>query len=102
MPLRTLLLGALYLTVMATGVGGLMQARNWALETQTTAEKKRDWEVWREEAARQAAGKGPVARKVPRSTEPPALVLLRDYFVVCAAAWLVLGSVLFAVSAWMV
>ena len=37
----------------------------------------------------------PVKRRVPKSAEPPALVLMRDYFAVCLAIAVVLSSVLF-------
>jgi hypothetical protein len=38
---------------------------------------------------------GPVKRRVPKSQEPPALRLMRDYFGVSLAATVVFGSLLF-------
>ncbi len=42
-----------------------------------------------------ASGDGPVRRRTPKSVEPPALVLMRDYFAVCAVISVVLCTVLF-------
>jgi hypothetical protein len=36
-----------------------------------------------------------VKRRAPKSAEPPALVLMRDYFAVCLALAIVLSTVLF-------
>jgi hypothetical protein len=38
----------------------------------------------------------PVKRRPPKSPQPPALLLMRDYFGVCLALAIVLSSVLFA------
>jgi len=37
-----------------------------------------------------------VKRRAPKSAQPPALVLMRDYFAVCLGGALVLSTVLFA------
>jgi len=54
-----------------------------------------EWDHWREDAKDLAKGIGPVTRRVPKSAEPPALKLMRDYFVVCLALALLLSGVLF-------
>ncbi len=41
----------------------------------------------------------PVRRKAPSSDEPPALVLMRDYFGVMLSGAVLFGSLLFAVLA---
>ena len=94
---------ALYLAIMAVGLWQLHRAHVWALashEASSDEGKKRqaDWDEWRKTAAEQVERKGPVQRRIPKSTEPPSLVLLRDYYGMCLSAFLLFGSVLFAVS----
>ena len=45
---------------------------------------------------------GPVRRRVPKSTEPPALVLMRDYFGVSLIGAVLFTTVLYWVIAWFV
>lgn len=90
-----------YVVVMAAGLWSLHRAHAWALESfaATNAEgqqRQADWDRWRQKAAEQADGNGPVKRRVPKSEEPPTLVLLRDYYGMCLAAFLLFGSVLYA------
>ena len=75
-------------------------ARNAALSTFGTAEVQGQWDTWREEAREQAGGKGPVKRSIPKSAEPPALVLMRDYFTVSQTAALILSSSVYVSFAW--
>ncbi|MFM2096822.1 MAG: hypothetical protein RIS70_3946 [Planctomycetota bacterium] len=75
-------------------------ARNAALSTFGTAEVQDQWNTWRQEAREQAGGKGPVKRSIPKSAEPPALVLMRDYFTVSLTAALVLSSSVYVSFAW--
>ena len=54
-----------------------------------------DWQDWRADVQEQKAHPGPVERRVPkRRLEPPALVLLRDFFAV-----LMFGALLFQLDA---
>lgn len=53
------------------------------------------WEKWREEAARQSSGTGPVQRKVPKSVRPPLRVLLSEYFAVTVVSSLVFTTALY-------
>ena len=94
---------ALYLAIMSVGLWQLHRAHVWAITSHEAASdegKKRqsDWDDWRKTAAEQANGKGPVSRRIPKSAEPPTLVLLRDYYGMCLSAFLLFGSVLFFVS----
>lgn len=75
-------------------------ARNAALSTLGTEEVQGQWDTWRQEAREQAGGKGPVKRSIPKSAEPPALVLMRDYFAVSLTAALVLSSSVYVSFAW--
>ncbi|MCA9172882.1 MAG: hypothetical protein KDB14_00130 [Planctomycetales bacterium] len=72
---------------------GMMRGRRAALAEYVGDVARADWERWRSKASKQAAGEGPVRRRVPKSHEPPALVLMRDYFWQClVGAWLVTGA----------
>ena len=60
------------------------------------------WQTWREDVREQQANHGPVERRIPKSDEPPALVLMRDYFVVLMVGALLFSSVLYWIMAWFV
>ena len=86
----------LYLLAVTAIVGGLVFARRWALTQLERPEAKAQWDEWRvDEVRRSEEGRGPVQRRPPVSTEPPALVMLRDHFAAALAACLAIGSVLF-------
>jgi hypothetical protein len=85
-----------YIALMAAVAGGLVYARNRVIAAYGTDQARAEWDTWREDAKSQAEGKGPVTRRVPKSAEPPALVLMRDYFAVCMVIAVGLSSVLFA------
>jgi hypothetical protein len=82
-----------YILLVSVVLGGMIFARSRALSSYGTDKALAQWETWREDAKEQS--KGPVARRVPQSAEPPALVLMRDYFAVCTAIAVTLSSVLF-------
>jgi hypothetical protein len=73
--------------------------RRTALENLGTPEAKAQWDAWRE-AAKSLNEQGPVQRRVPKSAEPPGLVLMRDYFGIVLTAGGVFGTVLFLAVAW--
>ncbi len=70
-------------------------ARGWAKKNFSGPIAQAEWGEWVEEARRQAAGNGPVQRRVPKSKEPPVLVLMRDYFRVCVFGVWLFSSALF-------
>lgn len=84
-----------YVALLAAVVGGMFYGRWAAMAVYGSGQAQAEWDTWREDAKEQAAGQGPVARRVPKSAEPPALVLMRDYFAVCLVIALGLSSVLF-------
>lgn len=86
---------ALYVALLAAVVGGLSYARSRVMTSYGTDQAQEEWDTWREDAKLQAEGKGPVLRRVPKSAEPPALVLMRDFFAVCMVIAVALSSVLF-------
>jgi hypothetical protein len=77
------------IAVILMCVSGMWMARRAALGTFGSTTAQAEWDEWRKEAAEQSAAGGPVTRKVPKSTEPPALVLMRDHFPACVGAALV-------------
>jgi hypothetical protein len=75
-------------------VAGVFQARQWARSEYGTQDARGQWQHWRDDVARQP-GNSPVSRTVPRSQEPPALVLLGDYFWISMLISVVLSAALY-------
>lgn len=85
----------LYLLMVALVCGGLVFAKRQAIAVYGDQAAQSEWNAWREDAKELSRGPGPVLRRTPKSISPPALVLMRDYFVVCLALSVLLSSVLF-------
>ena len=85
-----------YLLLMACVIGGVFYGRSQALAVYGTGQAQAQWDEWREGAKRLADESGPVKRRIPKSPEPPALVLMRDYFAACLGLAVVLSTILFA------
>jgi hypothetical protein len=100
--LSKFVIGVLYVVLLCTLVALLLVARQQALTADGTVTSQENWQDWRAEAQRQQEGNGPVARRVPKSSEPPSLVLLRDHFATSLAIVLVLSSALYFTIAIMV
>jgi hypothetical protein len=78
-----------YLVLQVVLVGAMHKARDWASKNFSGPTAQLQWDEWVEAARRQSEGNGPVQRRVPKSKEPPVLVLLRDHFPVCVfGTWL--------------
>ncbi|MBB73227.1 MAG: hypothetical protein CMJ75_01805 [Planctomycetaceae bacterium] len=90
-----LLWAAAYGIFLATTVGSLFWVRGNVAQQFQNTQSQSDWDLWRQEAARQSQGTGPVQRRVPQSRQPPIVVLMGQHFVVCVAAVATLGSALF-------
>ncbi|MBW3595757.1 MAG: hypothetical protein KY475_00615 [Planctomycetes bacterium] len=88
----------LYIAWMSLLVGGLIAGRQAVLQAYSGAEAKAEWDEFRRDMAK-LSEEGPVKRRAPKSPEPPALRLMRDYFGVCLTATIVFGSLLFAMLA---
>ena len=84
-----------YFAVIALVLCGVMYGRRQALEIYGSNDAQAEWDAWREDARKMAEQPNPVKRRAPKSVEPPALVLMRDYFAVCLGLALVLSTVLF-------
>ena len=80
----------------------LFAARDWAQTQLTTPESTAAWEAWREDVRAEQDQPTPVQRRVPKSAEPPALVLTRDYFGVSLGGAVLFSSLLYWVIAWFV
>ncbi|HEY3395832.1 MAG TPA: hypothetical protein VGK58_24230 [Lacipirellulaceae bacterium] len=89
-----------YVLLLVAILWSLMAARKWALAELATPESIRQWEAWREDVRQQEQQPGPVRRRVPKSAEPPALVLMRDYFAVSLVGAALFMTLLYWVIAW--
>jgi hypothetical protein len=92
--LADLLWLALFMALLA-GIGWMMFRVRESVVESSSAASQQDWDAWRESVAEGQSKSSPVLRRVPKSAEPPALVLLRDHFAVCLTIALVLSSVVF-------
>ncbi len=81
-----------YLMTMAAILYGMISLRNMQLDQNNSATTQADWQQWRNEAARQSTGKGPVLRRVPKTLDPPIMVLFSDHFSVIVIFSLLFGS----------
>ena len=84
-----------YVALVAVVVERTFHARSTALAVYGSDEAQAEWDAWRQDAKEMAEGPGPVKRRAPKSVQPPALVLMRDYFAVCLGLAVVLSTVLF-------
>jgi hypothetical protein len=82
-----------YVAVLGLIAWGVVAARQRTVRLLGTPEALRAWQDFQRQERERAAQQGqPVRRRVPTSPEPPALVLMRDYFGVILAGALVIGS----------
>lgn len=95
------LIAVCYVALMIVVIWSMLSARRWALVELATPKAAEEWEKWRDDVRQQQDRPGAVKRRVPKSAEPPTLVLLRDYFVVSLAGAVVFSSLLFFVIAWL-
>ncbi len=91
-----------YAVLAGLVVWSMFAARDRALEQLSTPQSVGDWQAWRADVEQQQTNPGPVQRRVPKSSEPPALVLMRDYFAVSLAGALLFSTLLYWVLAWFV
>lgn len=91
-----------YAALVAAVVGSMFSARQSVLAGLATPESISDWQSWRSDVKQQQSQGGPAERRVPKSDEPPALVLMRDYFAVLLFGAILFTSMLYWVIAWFV
>jgi hypothetical protein len=90
-----------WLLMAAAVIVAMVVARDITLTAYGSQAAREEWDAWREVAREQAQGSGPVQRRIPKSLEPPALVLMRDHFAVILPTLLVLLSCVYFTLAWM-
>jgi hypothetical protein len=84
-----------YVVILTVVLERTFYARRAALAVYGSREAQEEWDTWRDDAKAMAEAAGPVKRRIPKSAEPPALVLMRDYFSICLSLAVVLSTVLF-------
>ncbi len=102
---RRLILGAWllgYVTLLSTIIITMVYERASVLSGYSTQPELTAWQNWREDEKQRQTDPGPVIRKVPTSEEPPALVLMRDYFKVSLFGATFFTSLLYWIMAWFV
>lgn len=92
-------LAAAYAVVSAATLGGLFLLRSNVLSQETSPAAAESWQRWKAESERISHERGPIARRAVTTDEPPALILLRDYFrnVVLAVEAIIAGVFVFLV-----
>jgi disulfide bond formation protein DsbB len=98
---RFLPLIAVWLAFVSLPPLGLWAARDRLLAWQSSPASQAEWDTFRDAMQAESEGRGPVKRKVPKSPEPPLKVWLRDYFPLAIVAWVLFGSVLYFVTAFL-
>jgi len=96
----------IYLLILVAALGatawGMFRARDWAFATYGDSESQTEWNDWREDVKKHVDNPRTVKRRVPQSNEPPALVLMRDYFPICLVGalgltFVLIGAMLFLI-----
>lgn len=93
---------AAYVLMLAAVVGGLFALRANIVSEMSTPAAEADWKRWKVEAAKENGATGPVQRTVPKSNEPPLLILMRDYFPASLVGLLLPLTALYWFIAWLV
>ena len=83
-------------------VYGMFAARRSVVAEFGSDQAQQQWNTWRERAAADADREGPVQRRVNETAEPPALILMRDYFSVCLVFAVAMSSLLYGALALMI
>lgn len=85
-----LIAAVVYFAVLVAIVWGMFSFRTNVLRDLDSPESRERWQAWRADVEKQQRESQTPPRRVPKSEEPPTLVLMRDYFVTC-----LVGAVLF-------
>jgi hypothetical protein len=78
------------------------KTRDWAMTRLASPQSTANWQTWRDEVRKQQDAPGPVQRRIPKSSEPPALVMMRDHFSVSLVGAVLFSSLLYWVFIWLV
>jgi hypothetical protein len=90
-----LICAVVYVIGAAAIVFGLSRWRTSTVAELSTPAEQESWQTWKTDASKQDGHSGPVARRTPKSDEPPTLVLVREHFGVLVAAALTFYSFLY-------
>lgn len=82
-------------------LGAMYYLRQSSMAELSSSRSISEWQSWRDDVRQQQSNGGPVTRRIPKSDEPPALVLMRDYFMVLLVGAILFSSVLYWVFAWL-
>ena len=95
----------IYVVVLGSAIWGAFAARSWVTDRVGDEQSAADWEVWKTEAAAEnEREEAAVQRRLPsgpQSHEPPSLVLLRDHFATVVGFGILIGTMLFAFTAYL-
>jgi hypothetical protein len=91
-----------YFALVGAVVGTMMWLRQSAVPEWSSSQSISDWQQWRSDVQSQQNKRASVKREVPKSQEPPALVLMRDFFGVMLAGALLFTSMLYWILVWFV
>ena len=83
-----------YLLTIGAILYGLSAVRQRQLSS-PDVQLENSWQQWRDAAAIQAAGNGPVKRKIPKSRLPPIRVLFADHYTTITLSAIFFGSFLY-------
>ena len=83
-----------YVVMVTVIVVGFYQFRSWSQTVYANEQGQIEWQKWRSDVEAQPA-EAPVKRRVPKSQQPPATVLLTDYFATCLVIAIVLSTALY-------
>jgi hypothetical protein len=92
-----------YVLLVGVVVGTMFWVRQSAVPELSSQKSISEWREWKEANVReQQSHRGPVERRVPKSDEPPELVLMRDFFGVLILGAILFSSLLYWIMAWFV
>jgi hypothetical protein len=91
-----------YVVLVIAILAAMFKARVAVIDHLGTPNSLADWETWREDVRQQKDRSAPVERRIPKSPEPPALVMMRDHFAVSLTGILLFSSMLYWVLAWFI
>jgi hypothetical protein len=85
-----------WLALLLAGGWLLLDVRRRTLDEFAQEAARAQWRAWKDAVERNDPNLGPVARRPPKSDEPPGLVLLRDHFPAVAIGCAVFVSLTYA------
>lgn len=91
-----------YVVMVCAVAGTMFRLRRSSVPDLSSPKAISAWQSWREDVREQRTNPGPVERRVPKSDEPPELVLMRDFFAVLMVGALLFSSLLYWIMAWFV